>query len=455
MLAQDAIDALESIGLRPGRGLLRDVPNWLVRYVGSLALFMRVECARLPRDILAEHRASSAKEARKAAGAWKPPPFGLGDAEIEALSVRENRAQSVAIALSKVRYLLGRGGERTPGGESADEAEREDARGSRRAAKRRASAPPPFRRARDDDPETRAKFFGAHRDALVRVLLQSMAPHARHGAAAAAHAAFAAEVNAVAAKVCGSGRVSDPAPDGETVSPSPNEIVAPTMSLREGLLWLRDRLASMPVTPGARHDIAADLVHLCACTRRRFAASASPSHAAMRGAPVAVRENEVCSFGIGAEGASAKIVKKMDVLYKPHAAAFSLLMWYKQDASDPAQYVNSNRRGCVTLPDVNCAYSPRPEVPVARAGAEERDAWLRLMRTNPGAPWPLSTGPWGVSNAQRLMGSPALDAFVDAHENGWGTLRGGEPATEDKSEDPPQIDDATLEWLEKRPRNAT
>ena len=222
------------------------------------------------------------------------------------------------------------------------------------------------------------------------------------------------------------------------------------MSLREGLLWLRDRLASMPVTPGARHDIAADLVHLYACTRRRFAASASPSHAAMRGAPVAVRENEVCSFGIGAEGASAKIVKKMDVLYKPHAAAFSLLMWYKQDASDPAQYVNSNRRGCVTLPDVNCAYSPRPEVPVARAGAEERDAWLRLMRTNPGAPWPLSTGPWGVMNAQRLMGSPALDAFLNAHENGWGTLRGGGPATGDTDEDPPRIDDATLEWLEKR-----
>ena len=30
--------------------------------------------------------------------------------------------------------------------------------------------------ARSEDPETRAKFFGAHRDALVRVLLQSMAP---------------------------------------------------------------------------------------------------------------------------------------------------------------------------------------------------------------------------------------------------------------------------------------
>ena len=51
-------------------------------------------------------------------------------------------------------------------------------------------------------------------------------------------------------------------------------------------------------------------------------------------------------------------------------------------------------------------------------------------------------------NAQRLMGSPALDAFLTAHENGWGTLRGGGPATGDTDEDPPRIDDATLEWLE-------
>ena len=31
-----------------------------------------------------------------------------------------------------------------------------------------------------------------------------------------------------------------------------------------------------------------------------------------------------------------------------------------------------------------------------------------------------------------------------------GTLRGGGPATGDTDEDPPRIDDATLEWLEKR-----
>ena len=446
VLSSDAIDALESIGLRPERGLLRDVPDWLVSYVAAVALFMRVELRRLPRDILAEHRLSTAREVKKSKGAWKPPPFGLGDAEIEALSVRENRAQSVAICLSKVRYLLGRGAEKAP----------------------RKKAPPPFRRLRDDDAETRALFFGARRDALARVLLQCMAPHARHGDAAVAHAAFAEELETVAAKVCGSalndgavaeGDEDEDAAASERKNKSAEPLqVPPSMSLRDGLLWLRDRLAAMPVTPGARHDIAADLVHVIAHTNRRYRASVSESHAALRGDPIPVRENEVNSYGIGAEGATAKIVKKMDVTYKPHAATFALLMWYKQDASDPGQYVNSNRRGCVTLPDVCCAYSPRPEVPVQRAGGKERRAWLKLLRENPEQPWPLASGPWGVSNAQRLLGSPVLDAFVDAHENGWGTLYGGAPvgdaevaSTVAAEPPPPRVNDDVLEWLEKRP----
>jgi hypothetical protein len=294
-LSSDAIDALESIGLRPERGLLRDVPDWLVSYVAAVALFMRVELRRLPRDILCEHRLSTAREVKKSKGAWKPPPFGLGDAEIEALSVRENRAQSVAICLSKVRYLLGRGAEKAP----------------------RKKAPPPFRRLRDDDAETRALFFGARRDALARVLLQCMAPHARHGDAAVAHAAFAEELETIAAKVCGSalndGAVAEGDEDEDASlaeerkkkSAEPLQ-VPPSMSLRDGLLWLRDRLAAMPVTPGARHDIAADLVHVIAHTNRRYRASVSESHAALRGDPIPVRENEVNSYGIGAEGATGE-----------------------------------------------------------------------------------------------------------------------------------------------------
>lgn len=327
-----------------------------------------------------------------------------------------------------------------------------------------------------------------------------MAPHARHGDARSRHLSFCDEMDDIARQVCGSrngvvvgGEEGDAGGDCEkeddekeddgddeedaetkiteraertnTTGKTANQnrgsdaddaaFVSPSMSIKAGLLWLRDKLSSMDVTPGARHDIAADLVHLHAHTQKRWVVSDDQTHRSLKTEPIAVRENEVNSFGIGAEGASAKIVKKIPQIYKPHAAAMSLLTWYKQDAFDSGQFVNSNRKGCVTLPDVNCAYSPRPEVVVARSSRKEREVWLDCLRKAPDMAWPMASGPWGVSNHQKLLGSPALDVFVDAHQRGWGTTRGGDPVEESghrKNDDkaPPKIAEDVLEWLENR-----
>ena len=72
--SDDAVAAMAEVGLKIGRGLLRDAPPWLAHFVGHVARFMRRELARLPRDILAEHRATTAKEVKKANGKWIPPP---------------------------------------------------------------------------------------------------------------------------------------------------------------------------------------------------------------------------------------------------------------------------------------------------------------------------------------------------------------------------------------------
>ena len=439
--SDDAVAAMAEVGLKVGRGLLRDAPPWLTHFVGHVALFMRRELARLPRDILAEHRATTAKEVKKANGKWIPPPFGLGDAEIEALSVRENRLQSMAICLSKVRYLLGRGSERAPF----------------------ADAPPPMTPLSERDVAVR--FFGTGRDSMLQNLIACMAPHARHGEDALAHAAFVSEAEQVAREVCqgvgvdGEGAAKDDegaeaenegganeaeGADGGAASRWKSEASRlPRRSTREGLLWLRDRLASMPPTRGARHDVAAELVHMHAHTRRYWINSVDPAHAALRADPIEVRENEVNSYGIGAEGASEKIVQSVERTYKPGTTAGSLLMWYKQDIGDPGQWVQSNRKGVITLPDLSCAYSPRPEISVARATPRERETWLAHLATTPDQPWPMNSGPWGVSNAQRVHGSPMLDAFVDAHADGWGTTRGGEP----DGEGAPKVDAAVLAWL--------
>ena len=59
VLSSNAISALAEIGLYPNKGLLRNAPGWLVKYVGSVALFMAVELKRLPKDILREHKGTS------------------------------------------------------------------------------------------------------------------------------------------------------------------------------------------------------------------------------------------------------------------------------------------------------------------------------------------------------------------------------------------------------------
>ena len=230
----------------------------------------------------------------------------------------------MAICLSKVRYLLGRGAEKAPF----------------------AAAPPPMQAL--TEAEAAEKFFGNGRDAVVGCLLQMMAPHARHGEAAVAHAEFVSEAEAIALEVCGGRRGGgvgkgvgkgdddddddddengdndddndddndnddgEKRDDNKTSDHSDDEPNKPTRSLKDGLLWLRDRLAAMEPTPGARHDVAAELIHLHAHTRRYWVNSSDAAHAGLKAEPIPVRENEVNSYGIGAEGATERVVQHVD-----------------------------------------------------------------------------------------------------------------------------------------------
>ena len=277
-------------------------------------------------------------------------------------------------------------------------------------------------------------MFGP-KDSMVQGLLQAMKPHARSAkdaddhSAEVRHAEFNAEVERIAREATDLKNCPDP-----------------EKSLKSGLIRLRDALASMPPTPSARHDVAAELVHLHAHTRRYWSVRRGDHHGAFTAEEIPVRENEVNSFGIGAEGASEQIVKQVRPEYKAGTAGGALLVWYKQEMSDPLQWVNANRRGCVIVPDLSCAYSPRPGVAVAKCGAREREAWLAHLAEHPEDPWPQHTGPWGPANAQRLIGSPVLDAFMAAHEAGWGTRFGGGRDEEDEP-GKPRLDPDVLTWL--------
>ena len=144
--------------------------------------------------------------------------------------------------------------------------------------------------------------------------------------------------------------------------------------------------------------------------------------ALVAGGPIEVRQGEVNSYGIGAEGASEKIVQSVERTYKPGTIS-GLLMWYKQDIGVRCSGC-SPTEGRHHAPGSVVRVQLAPEISVARATPREGDV-AGAPRATPDQPWPMNSGPWGVSNAQRVHGSPMLDAYVDARTR----VGGGERAS--------------------------
>ena len=109
-------------------------------------------------------------------------------------------------------------------------------------------------------------MFGP-KDSMVQGLLQAMKPHARSAKDDDDHSAEVrhAEFNALVEQIA-----------RESTEPEND----PEKSLKSGLIRLRDALASMPSTPSARHDVAAELVHLHAHTRRYWSVRRGDHHGA-------------------------------------------------------------------------------------------------------------------------------------------------------------------------------
>ena len=98
--------------------------------------------------------------------------------------------------------------------------------------------------------------------------------------------------------------------------------------------------------------------------------------------------------------------------YRPLFIWGQLTGWFKQTVMDPTASLSADRRGTISLPDVDSCYG--------RYSLKERAAQLALLVESPGAMWPVGTL-WSFKNTQRLYGTPMLDAAI-------ARLR-GEPST--------------------------
>ena len=430
---------LGSLGFRVGRGILAGAPKWLINYYAKVAAFIDRERETLPPLIFKAAKEQHMNRKKRGVPGYRGEfTFTEKNAEIEAMAVRENRIQALAVCMSKIRRLLTLG-------EGFD-------------SPKYGASPPPY--AKFSAKETIEKFWcaaskedegavngvenNAQKDKLqdnapsvAMFLSQTIAQHARrkmlsHVQREKYHSFLSSlefkskemmDLVVWSADKGNNGKTNDEDHDNEFLLLSKN---------RSALLWLRDALLDLPITPCARHDLCADVIHLFANTEHFYKFDhLAPCYQTQMGIQIDVREDEMMAFGVGAQAASHKIASSHSKKYKHDYIPAALLSWHKQELADPSKIAHASFKGCACLPDISCCYGVRAEAKPIINGSdlENRSKWLSCLTEKINEPWEQKTGPWAGTNAQKLIGSPMLDAWRKKQ---------------------PMLDETVLDWLTTR-----
>jgi len=452
---------LESLGFRIGRGILADAPKWLTNYYAKLASFIDHERETLPPLIYqAAKQHHMSRKKRGDPGYRGEFVFTEKNAEIEAMAVRENRIQALAVCMSKIRRLLtlGEGFDSPKYGTSPPPYAKLSAKETIEKfwSNKIATAPPIVApSAESDEPTTTTMTKATTNDSIGKkrkgrgkwsrpakkeengtvnrgvesnapkekphenapsvalFLSQTIAQHSRRKTLShAQHEKYLSFLSTLEFKTK---EMMDLVLEtaGEETSDEENESRLRAKN-RSALLWLRDALLDLPVTPCARHDLCADVIHLFANTEHFYKFDhLAPCYQTQIGIQIDVREDEVMAFGVGAQAASHKIASSHSKKYKSDYVPAALLSWHKQELADPTKLVHASFKGCAYLPDISCCYGVRAEAKPIMYGCdlENRSKWLSCLTEKINEPWEQKTGPWAQTNAQKLIGSPMLDAW--------------------------------------------
>lgn len=90
-------------------------------------------------------------------------------------------------------------------------------------------------------------------------------------------------------------------------------------------------------------------------------------------------------------------------VYRPTYIWGQLSGWFKQTVSDPTASLSAERRGTVSLPDIECCFGSK-----GRYGIKERNELLEHLERRPDSSWKAGSI-WSFRNESRVYGSPMLD----------------------------------------------
>jgi hypothetical protein len=360
------------------------VPAWLEKWAALVLRFVKEERERLPAALLA-----------------LPPALGVYNqtaAELEARGVADSRLQNVVITVDKVKFCLRQSG--AP-----------------------ASSPAPVRRLSDAD--------------IVDHLWRGPKSIARRLLRAAAGPLSNASVSRAVAAATTAGDVRralerNPGfPALERLAEAVLQPAADADDARAKLSGLSAMLRELDAAAGGGHTAAADLIALYAATRVWF--FADRSFASFTSSPVQLSTADLGGGGgsgeadlepLEGEAAAEMEAAAQQVAappthppargstrtglakkYGPWFIWGQMSGWFKQTVYDPTASLSAERRGTISLPDVESAYGGSR----ARYQAKDRDAMLEHIEKRPDAMWKVGTL-WSFKNEAKIYGSPVFDS---------------------------------------------
>lgn len=121
-----------------------------------------------------------------------------------------------------------------------------------------------------------------------------------------------------------------------------------------------------------------------------------------------------------APGAGTRAGAGVSKLYRPTYPWGQLSGWYKQTVADPTASLSAERRGSISLPDVESCFSKGGTGRTPYSAKERRDL-LEALARRPDAQWRSGTI-FSFRNEARVYGSPMLDDAWDRVEGRAGGL---------------------------------
>jgi len=109
-----------------------------------------------------------------------------------------------------------------------------------------------------------------------------------------------------------------------------------------------------------------------------------------------------------------KVVFNEPKKYQSGFAWGQLVGWFKQTVSDPSASLSAERRGSLSLPDIETCFHKEPDV--SKFNKSRKDM-SKKIKEKPDGMWPVGW-PYSFKNKEKIYGSPWFDDALEAARAG-------------------------------------